>query len=365
MSAPADDAFARRLGRVERVVAAGRRVADPGDPLGAEARRRLPGVSGLSPEGVELALADHLEVCPTADDLAALVGGAGSAPACHVVLSANVCVAALRAFAVAVATSEAVRVRPSRRDPVLAEILAAALAEDARFAAAGGLVAIVAEVAPRPGDELHVYGSDATVAALRPSVAAGVVVRGHGTGLGLAVIGAGCDLGGAAAALARDVVAFDQRGCLSPRVALVEGCAARAESFAVALDRELAAWGDRVPRGAMALEAVAEVALYRSAIEAIGTFHAGRAHAVGVDPSPRAIVLAPADRVVHVVAAEAADAARLVGPWAPLVAALGADDLAAPLARAVAGITPGARRSALGSMQRPPLDGPVDRRRAR
>ncbi len=44
------------LARVRRVVAAGRRIADPADTLGREARARLPETSGLSPEGVELAL---------------------------------------------------------------------------------------------------------------------------------------------------------------------------------------------------------------------------------------------------------------------------------------------------------------------
>jgi hypothetical protein len=273
-----------------------------------------------------------------------------------------VCVAALRALAVAVATAEVVRVKPSRRDPVLAELLVEALDADPGFSAAGGAIALVAEAAPRAGDELHVYGADATLVALRASTPPGVVVRGHGTGLGLAVVGAAAELDAAAAALARDVVAFDQRGCLSPRVALVEGDAARAEAFAASLDRALAVRGASVPRGARPSP---EVAMYRAAIEAVGAVFAGRDHLVGLDPAPRALTLPPAERVVHVVPAAAIDAARLVAAWAPLVASLGADDLDAPLARAIAALAPGARRSALGRMQTPPLDGPVDRRGAR
>jgi hypothetical protein len=356
---------APRLVRVARVVAAGRRVADAGDPLGAEARSRLPACSGLDPRGVELALAEHLETDPAPSDLDALVARAGSAPACHVVLSANVCVAPLRAIAVAVATSPVVRVRPSRRDPVLAELLARALGEDASFAAAGGDLAIVADIDPPAGDELHAYGADATMAAIRARLPEGVVFRGHGTGLGLAVVGAGADVARAAADVARDVVAFDQRGCLSPRVALVEGGAARAEAFARALHAALGAEGAIVPRGLEPEAVLAEIALYRAAVEALGEVHVGEGHVVGVDVAPRALVLPPAARVVHVVAARADEAAALVGAWAPLVAALGADDLGAPLARAIAALAPGARTSALGRMQRPPLDGPVDRRGAR
>lgn len=354
--------LARRIGRVERVVAAGRRLADGRDPVGAEARRRLPATTGLSSEGVELALGEYLETNPTRAELESLARAVGSAPACHVVLSANVCVAALRALALAVATAELVVVRPSRRDPVVAELLVDLLSHDAHFAALGGSIARVADVSPRSGDELHVYGADATIAALRAQTAPGVRLRGHGSGLGLAVVGERAELTEAASALARDVVVFDQRGCLSPRVALVEGGSGRAEAFAAALDEALTSWDARVQRGAVAAQTETEIALYRSAMEAVGVVHCGRRHAVGVDPSPRALVLPPAARVVHVVAAEAPDASRLVAPWAGLIAALGADVDQGPLLRAVAAIVPRARRSRLGRMQTPPFDGPVDRR---
>ena len=52
-----------------------------------------------------------------------------------------------------------------------------------------------------------------------------------------------------AKALAEDVVVFDQRGCLSPRFALVEGDDARALAFAEALHDELEALDANIPRG--------------------------------------------------------------------------------------------------------------------
>jgi len=43
--------------RLRRLLGAGRRLQNAEDPLGCEARARLPGAAGLSPEGVALALA--------------------------------------------------------------------------------------------------------------------------------------------------------------------------------------------------------------------------------------------------------------------------------------------------------------------
>ncbi len=347
-----------RRARVERVVAAGRRVADPSDPLGREARAALLASSGLSAEGVALALGEHLETDPLPSHLAALIAAAGDAPRCHVVLAANVCTAALRALAVAVATAPSVSVRPSRRDPVLAQILIRALAEDPAFSAAEGAVAAVETLTASPGDELHVHGSDETVRAISASVAPGVIVRGHGTGLGVAVVAAGDALDHAARAVARDVVPFDQRGCLSPRAVLVEGDALRAEDFARALHAALGALSAAIPRGPLSAATLAEIALYRASIEAIGQVWEGPSHLVGLDPSPRALVLPPAARVVHVVPGSAA---ALLGPWAGYLTSVGAD-AEGGLAAAVRALAPRARRARLGEMQRPPLDGPVDLR---
>ena len=355
------EGFARA--RAKRVVAFGRRLAAPGDPLGVRARAGLVPTSGLSLEGVDLALSEHLETHPAPAELDLLLASVGSAPACHVVLSAQVCTAALRALALAVATAPAVVVKPSRRDPVLAALLVEALAADPAFLAAEGTISLsrAREVDPRPGDELHVYGSDESIAALTARLAPGVVVRAHGSGLGLAVVSASASLEEAAFLLARDVVPFDQRGCLSPRFALVEGGAPRAEDFASALDDALASAGRRVPRGLLDDDDRHALALYAATMEAVGSITLGPHHAVGFDPAPRALTLPPAARVVHVVPLEARDAVSLVAPLARLVTTLGrAGDGA--LAEAVSALAPGARLASLGAMQRPPLDGPVDRR---
>ncbi|WP_437821979.1 acyl-CoA reductase [Sorangium sp. So ce1078] len=370
-----DDVAARRR-RVLRVVAAAARIADARDPLGEEARRRLPLTSGLSPEGVELALDRHLEVAPSSGELDALVASSGRAGRCHVVLSANVCTAPLRAIAVAAATAPEVFVRPSRRDPVVAELLVRALQADEGFGRDGGAIALVADIAlddagaqaagegacgEAPRAELHIYGSDQTVATLRAQAGGSVRVRGHGAGLGLAVVGPGARLAEAARDIADDVVPFDQRGCLSPRFVLVEGPAERAEALARALHEALAEAGARVPRGPLDGSARAEVAMYRATLEAVGSFWEGEGHGVGVDPAPRSLLLPPTARVVHVAASSAEAAPALLAPIRGAITAIGAGG-GGQLARAASVAAPRARVSALGWMQRPPLDGPVDLR---
>jgi hypothetical protein len=351
-----------RLARVERMVAAGRRAADPGNDFGREVRAALVATSGLSPEGVELALSQHLETDPTPEHLDALLASSGTAPRCHLVLAANVCTAALRALAVATATAPVVFVRPSRRDPALATLLTRALGADPAFASVGGTVTLVDAITAAPGDELHLHGSDATVRELTSASPPGVVVRGHGTGLGVALVGAGDALDDAAMAVARDVIPFDQRGCLSPRAVLTEGDSERALAFARALHGALADLSARVPRGPIDAATAAEIAAYRATVEAVGDLWGGRDHVIGLDPTPRALLVPPAARVVHVVPVASAErAAALLGPLASYLTTVGSSD-SGGITRAVRALAPRARHARLGEMQRPPLDGPVDLR---
>ncbi len=354
MSARRDD----RLARVLAVVAAGRRIANPDDPLGAQARALLPRVTGLSPAGVELALGHHLETQPDDDQLASLLAACGTAPACHVLLSANVCTAPLRALACAVATAPVVTLRPSRRDPVLAELLVKALGQDSDFE---GRVVLVGTLAAAPGEEVHLYGSDETLAAVVPTLPAGTQVRAHGTGLGIAILEEGTDLPEGAARLADDVVVFDGNGCLTPRFALVAGDGARAERFAAQLAQTLEHRARQVPRGTCLADEQAALTRYRNLIDSLGQCWMGDHHAVGFDPDPTQLVLPPAFRCVHVVSVGPTTLAPLLAPWTALVTAIGRS-AEGPLGRRALTLCPAARVTALGQMQRPPLDGPVDLR---
>jgi len=163
-------------------------------------------------------------------------------------------------------------------------------------------------------------------------------------------------------------VIFDQRGCLSPRIVFVEGGAGRARSLGARLATSLARWQDLVPRGALDPDTSSELARWTRTQEALGDVATGPGHVVAVLDEPGGLGLGPAARAVLIVPSP--DVAALVTPagalagLAPFVAALGRDDPTSPLAAALAALAPGARTAALGQMQHPPLDGPVDRRSA-
>ncbi|HEY3233680.1 MAG TPA: hypothetical protein VGJ84_03120, partial [Polyangiaceae bacterium] len=109
--------------RIRRLVEAARKIADPRDPLGIRARELLPESTGLSRQGVEWALTRCLETRPTEKELRQLSASVPTAPRAHVILSANVFVAAHRAIALALAASPRVCVRTSRREPQFARLL--------------------------------------------------------------------------------------------------------------------------------------------------------------------------------------------------------------------------------------------------
>jgi hypothetical protein len=371
-----------RVRAVRRLLEAARTVhADRARFVAAIARS-----SGLSPEGVELGFGS-LETSASAEDLRALIASAGDARHVHVILSANVFVAPLRAIAMARAAASRVTVHPSSRDPTLAVALIEAADDPAITLASGRDVATVG------ADRIDVYGRDETIAAVRAGAGRRVEVRGHGTGLGLAFIssapgprsGAGARAATAAAAeaLAADVVPFDQRGCLSPRVVLVEdpagagswrsdegageGSGAGADdagvALAAALHERLGAWGLRVPRGALGEDERSAAARWRDALAFAGQVWAGADHAVALVPGQHAGTLAlavpPPGRHLLVVPVRSVEAARAaIAPIAPFVVTVGSSDAAR-----AAEIAPAhARLAPLGGMQRPPLDGPVDRR---
>ena len=311
---------------------------------------QLARTTGLSPEGVELGFAS-LELEATEAELRALIARAGSARHVHVILSANVFVAPLRALAIARAAAGRVTVRPSPRDPVLVRAIVDATGDDTTTIVADRDVASLA------ADEIHVYGRDETVAAVRERARPGVAVRGHGAGMGVAVITDGAELAPAADLLAADVLPFDQRGCLSPRVAFVEGDAHRALSFASLLDERLRDHGRRVPRGILGDDEASEARRWLDTMAFAGRVWTGDGHAIALGKAGAPLAIPPAGRHVYV-APSGGHWSLGLGPIARFVVAVGSDDPAR-----VRNDVPGhVRVSELGRMQRPPLDGPVDGR---
>lgn len=341
--------------RVLALLRAASRLADRDDPLGHEAREKLPGLTGLSPENVELGFREHWEAGADADEISALLHSVTPAPRVHVILSANVFVGALRALALALAASPEVYVRPSRREPLVATLLARALdeaGEDTR-------VHLVDAIEPMPGDEVQVYGRDETIRELRQGLSPDIHLRGHGTGFGIAVLEEGADLARAAEALSRDVIPFDQRGCLSPRIVLA--APAVAEAFASEMARALRHAEIEVPRGRVFEEERSAASTWMSTVAMLGGLEEGPWGAVGLDVTSRSLLLPPPGRHLHVMAARDIEhLSRLLSPLAPFVTTIGASE--GPLTAAARKLAPGARLASFGRMQRPPLDGPVDRR---
>lgn len=341
--------------RVNRLIAGAKILADQRHSLGKRARELLPGATGLSIQGVERALSDCLETRPTDAAIASLIASAGEAKRAHVLLSANVFVAAHRAIALGLAASEQVFVRASRREPVFAQLLSEA---------APGLFAVVEELKPEAGDVLWAYGSDQTMTDLQATLAGGVILKAHGSGFGVVVVREAefseSDWKAFVDGVTLDTALFDQRGCLSPRWVVAEGSAA----FAQRLQRELLAGLSRIhteiPRGRLLPEEQADLTWYRECVRSLADWQENEGGAVAllvhktepVPPPGRALQVC---RVPDVIAT-----LREVTPQITCIAhPANAPDSWKSTLRSV---VPRARHCPAGHMQRPPFDGPVDLR---
>jgi hypothetical protein len=343
------------LRRVAALVAAARRLSDPRDPLGAEARRELPETTGLSPEGVELALGRCLETRPTEGELRALVASVPHAPRAHVILSANVFTAAHRAVALALAASKDVSVRPSRREGLTARLLERG---------APGLFRVVERLDPRPGDHVWAYGTGETLDSLFGELPAGVTLHAHGPGYGVVLVeslgsAAPDEMSSLARAVADDVVVFDQRGCLSPRVVFVLDDQQRTRALAEALSRAMSERATEVPLGRLSGDEIAERLRYRDAMLAAGDLLPSGEGFIGVLDAGGGIVVPPVGR--NLLVARATGPERVVSGIGPMVTAVGVSGTSTFESR-VAALFPLARVTRAGAMQTPPFDGAVDRR---
>lgn len=344
--------------RAERLLslkAAAERVADANAPLGRRARERLVAETGLSPQGVDFALRNCLEHAVSRSTLSGLRRGRQLSARSHVLLSANVFVAAFRAIVLGLAQSPQCFVRPSRRSPELCELL---------HEGSGAAFELVDELSPQPGDPFWAYGSDETLAALRRDLPAGVRFHGHGFGMGAAVFRQphgqlAAPLAEAVDALARDTLAFDQRGCLSPRVVIVEGTREFAETICELLVEALESWEKRVPRGQLSVDETADALRHEATMTYLGSCVAAGMGLVFLDPVLDRVVVPPVGRYLHVCMTQ--DALAVLQRFGPRLTTVGVyhpESLPGLIEERI-----GPRRVVdLGQMQTPPLDGPVDLR---
>ncbi len=272
-----------------------------------------------------------------------------------VVLAGNVFTAALRAVAWALAHAERVIVRPSRRSARFPRALIGAAPElGIELVELGDDpardVELVAAALPARS-AIHAYGGAQTVAAIESIARArGLEAELHGPGLGAIVAHADVMIR-EADAIARDVAAFDQRGCLSPRMAIAIG---DAEAAADAIHAALARLDVTTPRGLVDPAERSAIARARDAASFAGRALEGPGHLVitGVaEPGPTGRVLPISS------ASSLAEAIARLSPIADALTVI-ATDAEAEITRAF----PGRRIAPLGGMQRPPFDGPVDLR---
>ena len=249
---------------------------DPRSHVRREAARRLAG--GLWTEQVvERALEnaffawDGARVRETIRTLSGRVFA--SRPRTLVILPGNVIGPAPHAALGAAMTQSRLILKAASTENVLAEIIARqweAIGEPLAGTLQvrswkGGDVAAEA-LAVAEADKVIVFGSDATVEAVRSRLPQGKEFEGHGTLYSAGVVLPDADVAAAAAAASTDVCMFDQAGCMSPQTIYVVGDESRALRFAAALDGAMKSTRLRLPRvAASPQEAAASAGVMRRA----------------------------------------------------------------------------------------------------
>jgi len=346
--------------------------------LARDARAALAQSSGLSEAMVEWALEKalapltfealrELERRPTPPHPHAARVSPGQL--CVVVLAGNVVTGAARAVGWPLLFGWPVLAKASSGDDTLARLLEAALAEgDPELAGAYRAVTYPAGAAGlnaalfEQADAVSVYGGDDTLNQIRAELGATITFMAHGSGLGAAFIGADALASREAAqlaarALAFDVAAYDQRGCLSPHVAWVQhgGWVSPAE-FAALVHAELGLLRTTLPRGVLPrANAVAQLS-WRGVGAMRGTLLEGDGFSVSYeDAGP--LRVSPGYRNLQVIAV---DSPRELGPKLATLGVhlkcLGYAGVPPDLLRALLPTRVAPRICPVGSMQRPPVD---------
>lgn len=327
-------------------------LASCSDPLGVLARRELPQVTGLSAQNVAWALENAFECHASDDEVRALVEATAPCSQAHVVLSANVFVAALRAIAIALASTSHVKVRASRREPLTAGLLQMA---------APGSFELVTTLDVRSGEHLWAYGSDASLTEIERCLAPGAVLHAHGDGYGVLVVNRSTTMSESDFdAMALDIAAFDQQGCLSPRFVLFEGSNRSALEFAEHLLEAMTRIERVLPVGNAVASGLDARARYRETWRYLGTVFESSGGLVSVDLEHYVWGVAPdCYRAIHVRTVEELDVELTTHAHSITNVGRKPDQRLSALLETT---VPLARQSAFGTMQRPPLDGPADRR---
>ncbi len=244
---------------------------------------------------------------------------AGGPPLLLHVLAANVPGVAVTALLRALIVRSGVLCKLPEDEPILPVLFCRALAEEdellGRCVAATWWPGRTADAAwpawVKRSCKVIVYGGEEAVRGVRERVPSHVDLLAYGPRLGVAVLlpdaGSAPRVARAAESLARDACAYEQQGCVSPRLAYVVGDAAPLlRSLAAALEAEVA----RLPRPAPSPEEAVAIRALRAEVE-FGRYGGAPSEMLGSeadlswtvllvpDAAPRA---APLRRVVRVCA---------------------------------------------------------------
>jgi len=272
---------------VERVAAAASRLAVPADPIGTVATALLETELGWSPGGAAETLRGMAEGW-TAEELLSLLRAElgdpavldgfrpdparpgrrrrASGPALLLQVHAgNVPGVAVTGAIRGLLVRSGVLAKVAQDEPGLLPLFARALAEAdpllgrclavTWWPGADSGAAPASEVWAKQASKVVVYGGSSAVAGVRAATSADTDVVVYGPRLGVAVFLEDAP-DGAAAGLARDLCAYDQRGCVSPRIAWVVGAdpLATAERIGAALAAEVSRVAPPPPGDAEAVE---------------------------------------------------------------------------------------------------------------
>lgn len=347
-------------------------IADASSPVGREARTGIAGRSGLSREGAAWALDTTLaemrrrSIEDALDTMRRSFGAYRTTPirAHALVLAANVFTGCLRPLVWSLLARVPTLVKVATLDEGLAELFCVALATvDPELGEAVAVVwprgqssALYARLAARV-DLVSAHGGDHAIGEMRAMTSPTTEIVAHGHGLGAIAVqrtALSSQVPALAAAIARDVAAYDQRGCLSPQMIFVEkgGELSPRDVASLVASTGLSTLARSMPRGALPIDIGAQQVQWRGLASSLHELFEGDGYATSfeqgtiVRPTPGYRNIA-----VHGFDSPQELAARLAtyGAHLKVVAVAGDEErlvLPPPLSP---------RICAPGEMQRPPL----------
>jgi len=360
-----------------------RDLADAESPFGQRVVDRCAASSGLSLPMVRWALLSSLPSHPDLERVASQIQDDAEIPRrwrppnpAALILAGNVFTACIRSMLYPLLAGVPLLVKASSRDSALPALFKEAWDKNA----AGAEDAV--QVMDFPGSDTSLmgsllqqvelvtaYGSDLSLQELRKQTSIGALFVGHGHGLGVAYVPAAAlpneeEAATVAKALALDICAYDQRGCLSPHSLIVEeGGHVSPREFAQQLFQDgIGPLARELPRGKLPIEVASQQLQWRGIAASRNGLLEGDGAALSFEGTA-ALRLSPGWRNLQVLSCR--DREDMLSRVAPLgrhlknlgVAAFGSEQ--AELCRALPPeLFP--RVCAVGRMQTPRLDARMD-----